>query len=172
MLLMSHAYDTDLQEMIAQMERLEVEQAEEIQRLKERDSAVERRRRELYELVSRDNNDLENRQLLERADEELSQLRNDLMRLERGFKDEVRELREQVLRLRNRQLERLEKECRELRVREEAVRNDLLPEALQHVELLREEEEALRKRSKELTNRIDDLSRMDLGNNERGNQVA
>ena len=169
---MSNVFGPDLLEMIQQMERLEAGQAEEIQRLKERDVALERRRRELNDLVIRDNNDFDNRHLLERADEELSRLRNDLMRMERGFKDGIREIREQVLQLRNERLELLETEHREVRLREEAIRNDLLPEALQHVELLREEEEALQKRAKEVSRRIEDLSGIDLNRGEQGHQVA
>lgn len=152
----------ELHELLNEMQSLQANQEEEMDRLRRRLTWLEGRRREFYEIISHNSADLETRRKLEDVEQQHDDIQALLAQADQDLKRALREIRERILNLRNEELTRIEQEIKALRARRDEIRNQLLPEVMARAAALQEEEARLTVRNEELQRRSRSLDAMDL----------
>jgi chromosome segregation ATPase len=152
----------ELHELLNEMQSLQANQEEEMDRLRRRLTWLEGRRREFYEIISHNSADLETRRKLEDVERQHDDIQALLAQADQDLKRALREIRERILNLRNEELTRIEQEIKALRARRDEIRNQLLPEVMARAAALQEEDARLTARNEELLRRSRSLDAMDL----------
>jgi chromosome segregation ATPase len=153
---------SSLQELITEMQTRQAAQEEEMARLRRRQTWLETRRREFFDVVTVNSSDFETRRRLEETEEQLEEIHGQISRAEAELKLALQGLRQRVIELRNEELTRLEQESKAMRQRKAEIHNELLPAAQGRVTALREEEDRLSQRNEEITRQIRELNQLDL----------
>ncbi len=151
-----------IEEILRNLEEYKFDKNSELKGLARQLDSLQERRNGYLNLVSHDSSDSLSLRKLNATEAEIEQIKQTMNDLRNETSQKIREIKEQVIRVRDGQAVELQKTLNKLKTECERIRSELIPETTRRVDELNERKKELDGKILVLTSEINELHRYDI----------
>ncbi len=151
-----------IEEILRELDEYKLNKNSELQGLTRQLDSLQQQRNECLNLVSHDSSDSLSLRKLNAIEAEIEQIKQTINDVRNEMSQKIREIKEQVIRVRDGQAVELHKTLNKLKTECERIRSELIPETTRRLDELNEHKKELDGKILVLTSEINELQRYDV----------